>query len=167
MSHYSCPTCSGSTTVVETRKSKKGLRRRRRCDHNHRFTTFELPHDTGKRAINLIKWLTAKLDPEIAGYALSEIRFIMAGQPPEQDDTDATTSPLCSSGSPDREHPYPEAATTSPEGQGTLWPASDLHQGGASSPPSQVTIPSTLSTAEARCLHREARRAPGNSQGNS
>jgi hypothetical protein len=100
MSHYSCPECSGSTSVVETRKAKKGLRRRRRCDNNHRFTTFEVPHNTGKRAVDLVKWLTDKLDPEIADYALEEIRAIMSGQPPEQDDTDDTlpsTAPVCGS----------------------------------------------------------------------
>jgi hypothetical protein len=103
MSHYSCPVCTGSTSVIETRVSKKGLRRRRRCANNHRFTTFELPHDTGKRAIDLVKWLSANLDAEIAEYALEEIRAIVAGTPPEpEEDLDdgnasppSATTPVC------------------------------------------------------------------------
>lgn len=86
MSHYGCPICSEPTSVIETRLSKSRLRRRRRCVNNHRFTTLELPHDTGKRAVGLVKWLTKNLDPEIAGYAQEEIRAIMAGIPQEPDE---------------------------------------------------------------------------------
>jgi hypothetical protein len=89
MSHYNCPTCSGSTSVIETRVSKKGLRRRRRCGLNHRFTTIELPHDTGKRITGLINWLTKQgLEPDLVDYAQDELKAIMSGQPPEDDDHD-------------------------------------------------------------------------------
>lgn len=93
MSHYSCPTCSGSTSVIETRVSKKGLRRRRRCNLNHRFTTIELPHDTGKRVSGLINWLTKQgLEPDLVDYAQDELKAIMSGQPPE-DDEDEISQP--------------------------------------------------------------------------
>lgn len=94
MSHYSCPTCSGSTSVIETRVSKKGLRRRRRCGLNHRFTTIELPHDTGKRISGLINWLTKQgLEPDLVDYAQDELKVIMSGQPPEDDEDEISQPP--------------------------------------------------------------------------
>ena len=93
MSHYSCPVCTGLTSVIETRVSKKGLRRRRRCGQDHRFTTIELPHDTGKRITGLISWLTKQgLDPDLVEYAQEELKAIMSGQLPEQDDADYVTT---------------------------------------------------------------------------
>lgn len=85
MSHYSCPECSGSTTVIETRLSHSRLRRRRKCPNGHRFSTLELPHDTTTKVIELITWLTKQnLDSETADYARSQIGSIMLGIPAEE-----------------------------------------------------------------------------------
>lgn len=36
-----CPSCAGKSMVVDSRPDKKGIRRRRRCDCGHRFSTIE------------------------------------------------------------------------------------------------------------------------------
>lgn len=87
MSHYSCPICSGSTSVIETRLSKGRLRRRRRCPANHRFSTIELPHETAKRVTRLITWLGKQgLCPDIASYASEQLQEILAGIPEETEE---------------------------------------------------------------------------------
>lgn len=37
-----CPECGGETSVTDSRPSGANVRRRRRCDNDHRFTTIEL-----------------------------------------------------------------------------------------------------------------------------
>lgn len=145
MSHYACPVCTGPTSVVETRRSKKGLRRRRRCDNNHRFTTVEVPHDTGKRATSLIKWLTAKLDPEIADYALEEIRLIMTGTPeePEEIDNEISQPPvataICGPTGTHGQHPGSQGSEiASLENAAVLRSSSKIQQDGSPAPAHQV-----------------------------
>jgi hypothetical protein len=88
MSHYSCPECSSSTHVIETRLSKTRIRRRRQCVTGHRFTTLEVPHDTSKKLKELVKWLASQgLAPDIADYARSEIDSIITGSPSEADES--------------------------------------------------------------------------------
>lgn len=40
-----CPTCSGKTVVIETRENDQGIRRRRWCSNDHKFTTLEVVMD--------------------------------------------------------------------------------------------------------------------------
>lgn len=153
MSHYACPVCTGPTSVVETRRSKKGLRRRRRCDANHRFTTVELPHDTSKRAVGLIKWLTDKLDPDIADYALEEMRAIVAGIPEEPDDDQETTpdttgldAPVHSPFAPDAGHRHeigPVADISWGEKAIDLGGSTDPHSSRTTADPHQVSAQGT------------------------
>ncbi len=85
MSHYSCPECSGSTTVIETRLSNSRLRRRRKCSNNHRFSTIEIPHEATQKIDELITWLSKQnLDSEIADYARGQVASIMTGIPAEE-----------------------------------------------------------------------------------
>jgi hypothetical protein len=80
MSHYSCPICSGSSSVIETRASNARLRRRRTCGAGHRFTTIELPHDTPKKLKGLVDWIAKQgLDPELVDYAKEELKIIIFG----------------------------------------------------------------------------------------
>jgi hypothetical protein len=89
MSHYSCPECSGSTSVIETRLSNSRIRRRRQCVNRHRFTTLEVPHNTRKRLHELMKWLgTQGLASDIVDYAKSEITSIITGSPSEADEAE-------------------------------------------------------------------------------
>jgi len=147
MSHYSCPDCSGPTTVIETRRNRNGrLRRRRRCALNHRFSTVELPHDVARRTTDLIAWLTGQgLCPDIASYGLEQLQNILAGIPdePEEEisDTGGMDPSVQSPGPSDGQHPgslgsrlieaLTEVVEKTRQGEGT---SSDLHQGG--SPPS-------------------------------
>jgi transcriptional regulator NrdR family protein len=82
MSHYSCPECSGSTTVTETRTSYAHVRRRRRCSNGHRFSTIEIPHDTSERMAGLINWLSRQrvIDDDIAAYAHAQLDHIVYGK---------------------------------------------------------------------------------------
>jgi hypothetical protein len=81
MSHYSCPICSGSSYVIETRASSSRLRRRRTCGEGHRFTTIELPHETPKKLKGLVDWLAkqGRLDPDMIAYARDELKIIIQG----------------------------------------------------------------------------------------
>ena len=80
MSHYSCPECQGTTTVIETRLSNSRLRRRRKCiKEGHRFSTIEVPLDTAQRMTELVKWLTQHIGPELAEYAHEQVGAIMLG----------------------------------------------------------------------------------------
>jgi transcriptional regulator NrdR family protein len=38
-----CPVCDTPTEVYDTQREGEGVRRRRRCENNHRFNTFEGP----------------------------------------------------------------------------------------------------------------------------
>lgn len=87
MSHYSCPICSGSSSVIETRASNARLRRRRTCGEGHRFTTIELPHETPKKLKELVGWLGKQgLDPEIVDYAKEELGVILFGLKSDADE---------------------------------------------------------------------------------
>jgi hypothetical protein len=112
MSHYSCPICSGSTTVIETRLSNSRLRRRRRCPVNHRFTTIEVPHEVVKKTNELIAWLTKQhiIDADLASYAKDELKAIFAGTTQEDpDDAPPATTPICGPTGTHGQHPGPEA----------------------------------------------------------
>lgn len=37
-----CPECGAESGVSETRETASGLRRRRKCEAGHRFTTYEV-----------------------------------------------------------------------------------------------------------------------------
>lgn len=39
---YRCPECEGATTVIDSRITDQGTRRRRACMKGHRFTTYEV-----------------------------------------------------------------------------------------------------------------------------
>lgn len=87
MSQYSCPECSGSTHVIETRLSKTRIRRRRQCVNGHRCTTLEVPHDTPKKLQELVKWLASQgLPPDIADYAKEEVTSIITGSLSDYDE---------------------------------------------------------------------------------
>lgn len=37
-----CPKCGGTSQVLDSRANESGIRRRRRCEAGHRFTTQEV-----------------------------------------------------------------------------------------------------------------------------
>lgn len=130
MSHYSCPVCTGSTSVIETRISQKGLRRRRSCRGGHRFTTIELPHDTGKRVTGLINWLTKQhwFDEDLVDYTKDELKAILSGQLPENDDEPTIQGPTSS----DCGHQGSAGAAAEEAGS-----TPDVHQGSTEAEPPQ------------------------------
>lgn len=59
-----CSECGARTTVLDSRKSGKTVRRRRSCDVcGHRHTTYEIPR-TDERVGELITWVLSALDNE-------------------------------------------------------------------------------------------------------
>ena len=57
-----CPTCGGKTSVIESRQSTPGIRRRRRCAAAHRSYTEEAFVEPPKRA-----YASCKSSAPIAG----------------------------------------------------------------------------------------------------
>jgi transcriptional regulator NrdR family protein len=87
MSHYSCPICSGPSSVIETRVSQTRLRRRRACAQKHRFTTIEVPHQAPKELKKLMNWLAkGGLNPELVDYAKEQINAILFGTAEEDEE---------------------------------------------------------------------------------
>jgi hypothetical protein len=81
MSQYLC-SCGDQTDVIDTRRSSKRLRRRRKCPQGHRFSTLEVPLDSGPRLKALVLFWAQELgDPEMAEHLNQGIDMILLGTP--------------------------------------------------------------------------------------
>ena len=57
-SNRKCPICKSPSSVIDSRESKQGFRRRRKClKCNFRWTTFEVREKLWKAVVKMLKTL--------------------------------------------------------------------------------------------------------------
>lgn len=82
-----CPLCGGDTKVVETRKTKSGARRRRRCDHvgcPGKVTTLEVVMGASDRRAGALILVPRDTLVTMAQTMSKLIAECLSGQSPEE-----------------------------------------------------------------------------------
>lgn len=84
MSLYHCAECGSPTSVIDTRPSFARLRRRRKCPHNHRVSTIEIPLTATEEIKGLMAFWAQETgqDQDFVSNLNSRVDEIMLGKPP-------------------------------------------------------------------------------------